>query len=86
MFEKNKNNDPQAKLKSNNEREKYFSGSFKIINPENDKNKNILLLRCFYLRRHDKRSRQNLKENSARRIIAIVVSKLKVFHITTHLS
>ena len=42
MFEKNKNNDPQAKLKSNNEREKNISGCFKIINPE------MIKIKIFY--------------------------------------
>ncbi|MEK7634387.1 MAG: ComF family protein [Patescibacteria group bacterium] len=71
-----KNNDPQAKLKSNNEREKNISGCFKIINPEMIKNKNILLVDdVFTSGATINEAVKILKENSARRIIAIVVAK-----------
>ena len=71
-----KNNDPQAKLKSNNEREKNISGCFKIINPEMIKNKNILLVDdVFTTGATINEAVKILKENSARRIIAIVVAK-----------
>lgn len=71
-----KNNDPQAKLKNNDEREKNISGCFKIINPELIKNKNILLVDdVFTSGATMNEAVKILKENGVRRIIALVVAK-----------
>lgn len=75
-LKRTKNNNPQAKLKNNNEREKNISGCFKIINPESIKNKNILLIDdVFTSGATINEAVKILKENGARKIIALVAAK-----------
>lgn len=71
-----KNNEPQAKIKGLGKRAENISGCFKIENPEMVKNKNIILIDdVFTSGATINEAIKNLKENGAKKIIALVLAK-----------
>lgn len=71
-----KNNKPQAKMKNHEERAKNIAGCFKIKNPEIVRGKNILLIDDVYTSGATmNEAAKILKENGARKIIAVVLAK-----------
>lgn len=71
-----KNNKPQAKLKNVGQREENMRNSFGIINPETIKDKNILLVDDVFTSGSTMNEAVKiLKENGAKRIIALVLAK-----------
>jgi len=75
-LKRTKNTLPQAKLKDNEERAKNVKNCFTVQNAENIKNKNILLVDdVFTSGATMNEAVRILKENGARRIIALVLAK-----------
>ena len=71
-----KNNKPQAKLKDSEMRIKNMAGCFKIENPEQIRDKNILLVDdVFTSGATMNEAVKILKANGAKRIIALVIAK-----------
>jgi len=71
-----RNNKPQVGLKDNEARIKNMAGCFKIQNPEQIKNKNILLVDdVFTSGATINEAVKVLKQNGAKKIIALVIAK-----------
>lgn len=70
------NNPPQARAKNYVERQKNLSGIFSVSDPEVIKNKNIILIDDVYTSGATiAEASRVLKQNNARKIIALVVAK-----------
>lgn len=71
-----KNNQPQAQIKDRDQRRKNINGCFQIINAENIKNKNIILLDDVSTSGATlEEAAKALKKAGAKRIIGLVIAK-----------
>lgn len=71
-----KNTKQQAKARKSNERKENVAGAFKIINPDEIKNRNIILIDDVYTSGATaSEAARVFKENGAKKIVVLVVAK-----------
>jgi len=75
-LERIKKTEPQAKMKSKEERLKNISGCFKVVNPDSVKEKNVVLIDDVFTTGDTiNEAVKILKENGAKKIIALVAAR-----------